>query len=39
MKEKYNSFYGSNKLNKMNTRIKLLDEMKANRTEILHDKK
>ena len=38
MKEKYNSFYGSNKLNKMNTRIKLLDEMKANRTEILHDK-
>ena len=38
MKEKYNSFYGSNKLNKMNNRLKIIDEMKANRTEILDEK-
>ena len=38
MKEKYNSFYGSNKLNKMNNRLKIIDEMKVNRTEILDEK-
>jgi len=33
-KEKYSSFYGTNKLNKMNNRKKIIDEIKFNRTEI-----
>ena len=33
-KEKYSSFSGTNKLNKMNNRKKIIDEIKFNRTEI-----